>query len=166
MQAPVGAHSSRPKNREWALTRRRCFNSPTVPLQAPTPDLKLTDRRYWIDSRRSFARVCKRGQHGSREYCIVARKWTNLKSRHHGFTTFVACSMRISYCKQRMLQMRLWPVCANRMRLNFIETVYMSSNCELSSHHARFLHGGQLYGGLHKPQNCQNWGWGQYDTCR
>ena len=140
MQAPVGAHSSSPKNQGWALTRRRCFNSPTMPLQAPTPDLKLTDRHYWIDSHHSFACACKQSQHGSWESCIVARKWTNLKSRHHGFATFVACSMRISYCKWRTLQMRPW--------------------LELSSHHARNLHGGQLYGGPHKPQNCQNWGVG------
>ena len=36
----------------------------------------------------------------------------------------------------------------------------MSSNCELSSHHARILHGGRLHGGPPKPQNCQNWGVG------
>ena len=52
----------------------------------------------------------------------------------------------------------------------------VSSNCELSSHHAKILHGGCLHRGPHKPENCQNWGvgpWsgmgactGQYGICR
>ena len=64
MQVPMGAHSSSLKNWGWALTRRRCLNSPTMPVQAPTPDL---DRHYWIDSH------CrgKRGQCSSRESCSL-----------------------------------------------------------------------------------------------
>ena len=41
----------------WALTQRRCLNSPTIPVQAPTPDLKLADRCQRIDSHRSFAQA-------------------------------------------------------------------------------------------------------------
>ena len=65
---------SRLKNWGWALTWRRCLNSPTMPVQVPTPDPKLTDRHYWIDSRPSFARASflgKWGQHASRESCIL-----------------------------------------------------------------------------------------------
>ena len=40
-----------------ALTWRRCLNSPTMPVQAPTPDPKLTDRGYWIDLRRSLCKL-------------------------------------------------------------------------------------------------------------
>ena len=43
---PMGTHGSSPKNWGWAVTQRRCLNSPAIPVQAPTPDLKLADRRY------------------------------------------------------------------------------------------------------------------------
>ena len=102
------------KSGGWALTRTWCLNSPTIPVQAPTLDPKLTDRRYWIDTHCNFARASFNSQPGSRESCILLyRKRTNLKSHCHGFAVFITCSMQISYCEQRMLRMRLRPVCTN-----------------------------------------------------
>ena len=37
-QVLMGAHSSSIKNWEWAVTRRGCLNSSTIPVQVPTPD--------------------------------------------------------------------------------------------------------------------------------
>ena len=39
-QAPMGARSSSAKNWGWAVTRRRCLNGSTIPVQGPTPDAK------------------------------------------------------------------------------------------------------------------------------
>ena len=36
----MGVRSSSTENRQWMITRRRCLNG-TVPVQAPTPDVKL-----------------------------------------------------------------------------------------------------------------------------
>ena len=37
-QEPMGASSSSGKNREWAVTLRRCLNGSTIPVQAPAVD--------------------------------------------------------------------------------------------------------------------------------
>ena len=110
VQAPMSAHSSSPKNRGWALTWRRRLNNPTISVQAPTPDPKLADRGYWVDSLRSFARASLfRQTRPARQYrkLYPARKWTNPKSHSQGFAAFIACSMQISYCKQRTMRVRL-----------------------------------------------------------
>ena len=64
------------KNRGWALTQRRCLNSPTVPMQVPTPDPKLIVMTGTTELTRIVASAVlpflgKRGQHGSRESCIL-----------------------------------------------------------------------------------------------
>ena len=148
----VYIYLSVPGKRPWALTaqtpkirggRRRCL---TIPVQAPTPDLKLTDRRYWIDLHRCFTRASFfRQARPVRQYrkLYPARKRTKPKSPCHGFAAFVTCSTRISYCKRRTLRMRL---CANvAAGCSGAWNSLMSSNCELSSHHARTLHGGRLH---------------------
>ena len=111
------ALAAKPENWGWPLTRRRCLNGLSIPVQVPTLNPKLTDRCYRIDSRRSlplllfFFRQTRPVQQQRKLY--PARKRTNLKSRCHGFVAFVTCSTRILYCKRRTLRMRLQPVCAN-----------------------------------------------------
>ena len=78
----MGTRSSSTENWGWAVTWRRCLNTPPIPVQAPTLDPKLADRCYWIDLRHSFAHACfffpaKRGQHGSRESCILLENEPN-----------------------------------------------------------------------------------------
>ena len=68
------ALAAKPENWGWPLTRRRCLNGLSIPVQVPTPDPKLTDRRYRIDWRRSLPLLPfsgKRGQCSSRESCIL-----------------------------------------------------------------------------------------------
>ena len=54
-QAPMGACSSSTKNWGWVVTRRRCLNSPTIPVQVCILDAKLAARVYRIDLHHSFA---------------------------------------------------------------------------------------------------------------
>ena len=54
-QAPMGARSSSTKNWGWVVTRRRCLNSPTIPVQVCILDAKLAASGYRIDLRHSFA---------------------------------------------------------------------------------------------------------------
>ena len=111
------------QNLGWAVTRRRCLN---IPVQAPTPDSKLVDRRYWIDSHRSFARASFFSQ------TRPARQQRKLYPARNG----LVASTRISCSKRRTLRTRLRPVCARLYwRLKLIgmiaATVYLSSNCQL-----------------------------------
>ena len=72
-QVPMGACSPSPKNQGWALTRRRCLNSPTptMPVQEPTPDPKINWQALlnWpvLYLHLCFFILGKRGQCGSRE---------------------------------------------------------------------------------------------------
>ena len=88
--------------------------------------------------------LAKRGQCGSRESCILLENKPTQVSP--GLcSVFVACSVWISYCKQRTLWTKLLPVCEPccqmQWRLKLIGMIiaagYMSSNYEFWSHHVR-----------------------------
>ena len=58
------------------------------------------------------------------------------------------------------LGMKLCKPCSRmKWHLKLIKTVYVGTDCEHLSHHARILHDQQLHGRPHKPQNCQIGGW-------
>ena len=59
-QALMGARSSSVKNWGWAVTQRMSLNGSTIPVQGPTPDVKLAARGYQIDLHRCFFRALLR----------------------------------------------------------------------------------------------------------
>ena len=69
----MSARSSKTENWGWAVTQRRCLNSPTFFVQAPTSDTELAYRHYWIYLCHSFTRafVYSQMKPSSGESCIL-----------------------------------------------------------------------------------------------
>ena len=120
-------------------------------MQVPTPDPKLIVMTGTTELTRIVASAVlpflgKRGQHGNRESCILLQnRPPEVSSSLHSirclqYANFVLqvknhCRQGYDWCVQTLL-----PDVVACLKL--IETVYVSSNRELSSHHPRILRGG------------------------
>ena len=134
-QAPMGARSSTAKKWGWAVTRRRCLNGSTIPMQGPTPDAKLAARVYRIVA----SSVLHQGQPDSGESSVVLQSWPT-RSLVAKFlqSSVVACSTQISCCRERMLQTRLRTGVCDAWCCDVQSAPEESQLCELSEPTFRF----------------------------
>ena len=133
----------------------RCLNSPTIPVQAATSD----PDSYYTELTRVLASPMlrfsgKQGQCGSRESCILlesgptrrslvprALQHSSLAVRKFCTASKECCGRGYDQCVQTLLRDVVPP------ETLITATVCMSSNCKLSTHHTKILHGGRLHGG-------------------
>ena len=147
MQAPVGARSSSPKNQGWALTQRRCFNTPILANEASMAVEKvvllLENGPTWslvtMASQLSLLAVCKFCT-ASEERCRWGRDWY----------VQTGCSGAWNSLKQST-----WAQTVN-FQVTTQEICMVGSYTEDLTNHRTVKIGGCALA----------WGWGQYGTCR
>ena len=85
-------------------------------MQTPTLGPKLTDRGYWIDSRRSFARASffgKWGQRGSRESCILLENEPTRSLIAMALQHWSLAIREFRTASKERCGRGKWPMCAN-----------------------------------------------------
>ena len=163
----MGACTSSAKIWGWAVTRRRCLNSSTIPAQGPTLDVKLDAMGpNWLAS---SVRLCFVKASLTVEKALSCYREDRIVSSLLSFCSVKSslavrkfCAAGEERCKRghRQVCANLWAWCHGVQ-----STSEQPQLCELSGPTFGFtMQGFNMVGGytedLKKPQNCQNWGMG------